>query len=122
MITGTVLQRWPTVIITVSSPTGLQSDIEALVDTGFTGYLTLPISTVTALGLPFRSYYTAGLADGSSVRLSLYEAIVLWHGAQRSAFVLATGRQPLLGMSLIYGSRLSLDRADGGAVILDELP
>jgi hypothetical protein len=32
----------------------------------------------------------------------------LWHGIQQSIFLLATGHELLVGMSLIYASRLTL--------------
>jgi clan AA aspartic protease len=122
VITGHVFHRQPTVFLTIYDPSGQHDDVEAIVDTGFTGYLTLPQDDVVALALPFVSYYNAGLADGSRVRLDVHEATVLWHGVQQTVLVLATGYEPLMGMSLIYGSRLTLEGVDGGTVILEELP
>jgi predicted aspartyl protease len=52
------------------------------VDTGFSGHLTLPPHVVATLRLPFVSYYSAGLADGSRVRIQLHEAAVVWHDTQ----------------------------------------
>jgi hypothetical protein len=37
-------------------------------------------------------------------------------------YALASGHEPLAGMSLIYGSRLTLDGVDGGSLTIDELP
>jgi clan AA aspartic protease len=121
MIAGSVFNRRPTVDISLMTPGGPRVEFEAVVDTGFTGYLTLPQHDVTALALPFVSFYQAQLADGSHIRLNVHEAIILWHGIERIVFVLATGVEPLLGMSLIYGSRLLLEGKDGGTLTLDEL-
>ena len=122
MITGRVFRRRPTILLTIYGPNRQIDGLEALVDTGFTGYLALPNETVLALGMPFASYFDAGLADGSRVAVNVHEGTVLWHGVQQTVLVLATGREPVLGMSLIYGSRLTLEGVDGGTLTLEELP
>lgn len=122
MITGRVFRRRPTILLTIFGPNGQIDDLEVIVDTGFSGSLALPPGDVAALGLPFANYYDAGLADGSRVRIAVHEATGIWHGARQTVLVLATGKRALLGMSLIYGSRLTLDGADGGNVTLEPLP
>jgi clan AA aspartic protease len=122
VITGRVFRRRPTVLLSVFGPNGQIDDLEVIVDTGFTGYLALPPSDVAALGLPLSNYYDAGLADGSRVRVAVHEATITWHGGSQAVLVMATGKRALLGMSLIYGSRLTLDGEDGGALTLEELP
>jgi clan AA aspartic protease len=122
VITGRVFHRRPTVAIVVHGPGGQRRDLTVIVDTGFTGFLTLPPREVRRLGLPFLNYHTAVIADGRRVRLAVHEATILWHGAHRTVFVLATGREPLLGMSLVYGSRLTIEGVDGGSLLLEELP
>ena len=61
------------------------------------------------------------LADGSTVFLGVYEATVEWDGHLRHIPVHMEGGA-LLGMSLLYGSRLVIDVVDGGAVTIDALP
>jgi clan AA aspartic protease len=122
VIKGRVFHYRPTVELAVYGPSGQSRIIKAVVDTGFTGDLVLPQTEVAALGLQFLIYDSAVLADGSGVPLSVHEATILWHGVQRHALILAAGQEPLLGMSLIYGSRLTLEGEDGGALTLDELP
>ncbi len=97
-------------------------DVETVVDTGFTDFLTLPLAQVVALGLAFVRYESVVLGDGSTVAIPVHEAMVLWHGARQPVFVLATGHESVVGMSLIYGSRLTLEGEDGGALTLEELP
>jgi hypothetical protein len=46
--------------------------VEAVVDTGFTGHLTLPSATVEALGLPIIGSAESILADGSLVMSDRY--------------------------------------------------
>ena len=122
MIIGRVFRRRPTVLLTVFGPNKQIDDIEVIVDTGFSGSLALPPGDVATLGLPFANYYDAGLADGSRLRIAVHEATIIWHGSRRTVLVMATGKRALLGMSLIEGSRLTLDGADGGTVTLEPLP
>ena len=96
-------------------------DIEFVIDTGFGGDLTLPLTAVTALGLPYDRSLKANLADDSVVELAVHAATILWHGSERAVDVLATGARPLLGMNLLAGSELVVQCADGGLVMADEL-
>jgi len=52
MITGSMnAYREATIRFTVLDTQGQAQEIEAIIDTGFTGFLTLPPSVVTTLGL-----------------------------------------------------------------------
>ena len=103
--------------VEVLSPTGAPSlQVEVVVDTGFTGHLTLPTSTIQALGLPVVGSAESVLADGSLVLEDVCLARVLWHGDERSVRVLVADATPLLGMSLLRGSELRIEAADGGEV------
>ncbi len=55
---------------------GAEILVESIIDTGFTGSLTLPISTVSTLGLELESVGEALLADGSVRQYDLYSAEV----------------------------------------------
>jgi predicted aspartyl protease len=62
MITGTVSSRHEAIVaLTVAGPLGERVPIQAVVDTGFNGYLTLSPDLVAALGLPFHSIAVASL-------------------------------------------------------------
>lgn len=54
--------------------------------------------------------------------LKRYVSKVLWHGAERDVFVLQAEGGPLIGMSLLYRSRLILDVVTDGDVTIDALP
>ena len=103
---------------------GLDSSakIEAVIDTGFTGYLTLPSALINRLNLQQAGEQRAILGDENRVVLKRYVAKVLWHGAERDVFVLQAEGGPLIGMSLLYGSRLILDVVTDGNVTIDALP
>jgi hypothetical protein len=67
VITGTVnADREPVVRIRVHDVNGQEHERAAIVDTGFTGWLTLPLDFITALGLPRKELGAAILADGSN--------------------------------------------------------
>lgn len=103
-------------------PDGESGLMDAVIDTGFTGQLVLPPEAVDRLGLPGRGRQRAILADGRTVEVNVYLARVIWHGRERAVQVLATDGGPLVGMALLRGSRLTVDAAPDGPVLIEELP
>ncbi len=99
-------------------------EIEAVVDTGFDGELMLPRGMIRRLSYPYEGFTRGTLADGSAVRFDYHEGRVLWHGEERAVVVLAAGEagDPLVGMALLRGSRLTIDAVPGGAVRVEEPP
>ncbi len=95
--------------------------IEFIVDTGFTGLLTLPPDAVTALGLPFLHKIPAQLADGSFVEVAIHAATIVWRDVEAEARVLATGERPLLGTALLDGSELLAQFREEGLVTVEDL-
>lgn len=93
----------------------------AVLDTGFTGHLTLPVETVGSLALPELGSEVLVLADGSTEIASVHRATVEWHGRGRTVPALAVGGEPLLGMAMLAGSRLTMDATPGGDVLIAEL-
>lgn len=80
MITGRVTAlHEATIRLTVRGPYQHQQEVDAVIDTGFNGFLTLSNSVVHALPLAFVGHRRATLRDGSIVVLDLYLAAVLWH-------------------------------------------
>ena len=81
MIRGAVNAAYePIVRLAVRGPSGQSREIEAIVDTGYNGYLTLPPALALALELPFVTSNPALLADGSEVTFDVHSATVLWDG------------------------------------------
>lgn len=107
---GRALLRVP-VAATVGGP---RAEIEAWVDTAFTGGLTLPRAVAAGLGLLAGSSSDAVLADGSRVALAGYECYLDWFGATyRTEAVETDAAYPLLGTQLLAGRRLTIDYAAG---------
>ena len=96
------------------------SNIWAVIDSDFTGNLTLPPEVVRYLSLPERGFVGVELADGGVATLAVYEARVLWHGRPRRVPVYETDGGPLLGMSLLRGSTLTVEVLPNGEVTIAE--
>ena len=94
---------------------------EAIVDTGFTGWLTLPKHIIEDLRLTCYGQRRAVLANGEPIASEVYSALVSWHGRIRPALVYQLDGKPLIGMALLSGSRLIADAWDGGDVIIEEV-
>jgi clan AA aspartic protease len=121
VITGAVNDyREAIVRLTVLGPQA-QEEVEAIVDTGFSGFLTLPVSLVATLDLPFRRQGRAVLADGSETLFDVYEAEVVWEERLRRIFVDAADTDPLVGMALLDGQELTVQVLDGGGVFIRAL-
>lgn len=107
--------------MTLLGPNGVRAEIEAVVDTGFTGHLVLPPELVHNLRLPLRGSRDSYLADGSMVSLDVYRVGVEWEGRVRVVQALAAEGTTLMGMSLLQGSELRLQAIDGGEVMIRSL-
>ena len=92
---------------------------EAIVDTGFTGWLTLPERIVKELGLTYYGQRRARLADEGEIASEVYGALVSWHGSPRPVLAYQIEGTPLIGMALLTGSRLFVDAQEGGEVTIE---
>ncbi len=122
MIAGTVSHDLvATVHLNVSGPAGKQA-VEARIDTGFNGFLSLPMSVLLALGLTSTRSQWIRLADGSLVECLLFLATVDWDGQQRTVETDAATDLCLVGMSLMEGHDLSIRIRPGGALTIQAIP
>lgn len=112
----------PLISLQIHDGSGRTVSLEAVIDTGFTGELTLPSEIVASLSLRFQGDGTGALADGSVESFEIYRATLLWHGLPRPALTYAVPGFPLVGMELLRGSELRVEAAPGGRVEIEELP
>ena len=78
MIEGTVNAVYEAaLILTIEGPESQAREIEAVVDTGYNGFLTLPPVLVGELALPFVTSGEATLADGSAVSFDIHMVTVV---------------------------------------------
>ena len=123
MMTGKVTAlHEATIRLTVTGPDQPWQVVETVLDTGFNGFLTLPSHVVRARQLPLVGNRRATLADGSVVVLDVYLATVLWHEQEREILVLQAEGGPLVGMGLLYGSRVVLHVVEDGEVLIEPWP
>ena len=112
------LQAWVTIEVAGSDEVFRPTDV--IVDTGFTGWLTLPGTVIEQMRLELYGRRPAILANGETEILDLYFALVQWHGQVRPVMVHQAGGKPLMGMALLSGSRLLVDVSQGGEVTITE--
>ncbi|MGP1382326.1 MAG: clan AA aspartic protease [Thainema sp.] len=122
MIQGTVNQRCEAILpLVVGNASGQRQLINAVIDTGFNGFLTLPSAMITALNLPWNASDIVTLGDGSEALFDLYAATIIWDGQYRDVDVAESETEPLIGMGMLYGYRLQIDAVEGGVVRIEVL-
>jgi predicted aspartyl protease len=67
-------------IIVVGDLSNQRVVVDAIIDTGYTGFLTLPPSTIAELNLPWRGSEEGILGDGNTQMFDVYSAKVIWDG------------------------------------------
>src|SRR5439155_26916846 len=95
--------------------------LNAVVDTGFNGSLTLPAAIIERLDLPWRNRGSAILRDGNLVDCDIYSATIVWDGQRRSILVESAETDPLVGMRQMEGYRIIIDDVDGGPVTMTRI-
>jgi clan AA aspartic protease len=119
VITGIVnANLQPLISVPVFSGSGARHEIEAMVDTGYNGWLALPPNLIAMLGLPWSRRGRATLADGSTVVFDIYEGTLLWDGVILTILIDEAGGVPLVGMSLMHGYEVNVHAVDRGSVTI----
>ena len=122
MMQGVVNRRCEaTLPLVVDNVNGQRQVIDAVIDTGFNGFLTLPSSIITALDLSWNASDIVTLGDGSETFFDLYSVTVFWDGQYREIDVAESETDPLIGMSLLYKYGLRIDVNEGGIVRVEAL-
>ncbi len=117
MIQGRVSATFDALVrVEIRGPSGQMRVVDAVVDTGFNGFLTLPPALASALRLPYLARSQAFLADGSEAEFNVYRAGIIWDGRLRYVKADATGKKPLIGMSLLHRHGLYVEVVEGGRV------
>lgn len=120
MIEGVVNAAYePVVTLAVQGPSGQTTETEAVIDTGFTGFLTVTTALVTELGLVLEGTSRATLADGSEITFDVYDVAVLWDGQPRYVLADAADTTPLVGMRLLDRHNLNIEVENGGRVVIE---
>ena len=123
MISGVVNSNLEaTVRLLIRGPGGQEQEIDAVIDTGFNGFLTLSPALVRQLSLTHLGQSRALLANGQEELLDLYEVTLLWDGQWRTVEADAADTDALVGMSLLYRYSVYIEAVEGGQVVIAAFP
>lgn len=122
MIYGVVNPRCEAIVpLVVGNSNGQRQLIDAVIDTGFSGFLSLPPDIISTLSLPWRACDIGTLGDGSEVLFDLFSVDVIWDGQYRKVDVAGSEAEPLIGMAMLYKYKLQIDTIAGGLVKIEAL-
>ncbi|GBL12632.1 hypothetical protein MSj_04152 [Microcystis aeruginosa Sj] len=122
MMMGSVNSRREAIIqFVVLGENHQRQAIKAVIDTGYTGFITLPSAIITTLGLTWYIQEEGILGDGSLCMFSVFEATVIWDGQIKSIEINESETEPLVGMGLLDGYELNIQGFAGGLVTIKPL-
>jgi predicted aspartyl protease len=99
-----------------------KKEFEAMIDTGFTGFLMMPLTESFELALTLYGTSSWTLADGSSQpKLLAFGAVVIDDVHTHGVIVLEpNANRPLLGMEFLRKNKRALMVASDGCALFDE--
>ena len=106
----------PRVTVPVLDANGALIPLELVIDTGFTGFMTLPPLVVRALGLERGDDRVMMLADGQIITTPTYRATAIWHGSPTEIDVLQIDARSVIGISLLWNSDIAMAVRENGPV------
>jgi len=95
--------------------------VDTVIDTGFSGFLTLPSDIISTLALSWEGRDIATLGDGTSCTFEVYLGLVIWDGQYREVYINESETVPLIGMQLLRGYDLRIQAIEGGLVTVEAL-
>ena len=108
----------PRITVSILNAVGTAAALEMAIDTGFTGFVTLPPTETRALGLERVEDRRMMLADGQIIDAPTWLATVIWNGDARRVPVLELDARPVIGMSLLWGCDVAMAVRDHGRVTI----
>ncbi|MCX7421700.1 MAG: clan AA aspartic protease [Planctomycetia bacterium] len=97
-------------------------NFSAVIDTGFSDFLTLPIAVLEKFRAVPVTHVIVTLADGSEIISQLFELTVIWDGVPTTIDVHAAEVEPLVGMALLAGHDLHIRVVPDGEVTIAAIP
>ena len=101
MVAGRVIAHGaslqPIAEVFVYGQSNTRARVQAVVDTGFTQHLTLPVGAITTSNLEFAFKEMLTMANDNDV----YTASIDWGGRKRQVEIHATEGDPLIGMAML---------------------
>ena len=121
MMQGIVNQNCEATLAIVIRNNNQRLLVDAVIDTGFSGFLTLPSEIITTLDLTWKGRDIATLKDGTSCIFDVYIATVIWDGQYRIIDIKGSETVPLIGMRLLRGYELRIQTIESGLVTVKVL-
>ncbi len=90
--------------------------VAALIDTGFTEWLTLPPDAIEQLGLRRVDHASLTFGNSGTEEVDIYEGRVYWCGFWRPIRVHELPGVPTIGMELLRGHRIEFDALGDGEI------
>ncbi len=122
MIRGVVtgnLEAWVDLaVVSVDHPA---VGFSAVIDTGFSDFLTLPIVVLEKFYAVPLNRVMVTLADGREIISRLFELTVLWDGQPITIEVHAAETEPLVGMALLNGYDVQMRVVPDGEVTIQSI-
>lgn len=109
----------PRIELLVAGPELRFQPMECVVDTGFTGWLTLPAQLIRELDLNYYGSRDSTIADGRQIRIETYQAFARWNDRPVPILVhRSENPRPLVGAAMLENCRLIVDMWPGGGVTI----
>jgi predicted aspartyl protease len=123
MIRGTVNYNHEAVVpLRFRGPGGAELDVDAVIDTAYTGLVILPPATISALNLVYQTDTLIRLGDGTARTVGVYDAEMEWDGVWRGILVTEIDSTPLIGTGLLARHELFIEFVPGGVVDITRMP
>jgi clan AA aspartic protease len=121
MMQGRVNQRCEATLSIAVKNGEIMQMVDAVIDTGFSGFLTLPSDTISTLGFSWEGRDVATLGNGTFCTFEVYIGLVIWDGQYREIYINESETIPLIGMQLLRGYDLRIQAIEGGLVMIESL-
>jgi clan AA aspartic protease len=121
MMQGKVNQNCEATLPVVLRNIDIIQSVNAVIDTGFSVFLTLPSGIIAALDLTWKGRDVATLGYGTSCIFEVYIATIIWDGEYRVIDINESETVPLIGMRLLRGYDLRIQAIEGGTVTVEVL-
>ena len=125
MVTGRVIASeailQPVVELFVYGESDTKAHVRAIVDTGFTEYLTLPAHAIRALNLRTEVEEEFIMANGEPAKFEVYSASIDWNCLRREVDVHRAEGNALIGMAMLRDHDLHVRAIPDGPVSIEPL-
>ncbi|PSF35014.1 clan AA aspartic protease [Aphanothece hegewaldii CCALA 016] len=121
MMQGRVNQSCEATLLIAVRNNTITLPVDAVIDTGFSGFLTLPSDMISTLGLIWQGRDVGTLGNGTFCIFEVYMGFVIWDGQYREIYINESETVPLIGMQLLRGYDLRIQAIEGGIVTIEAL-